>query len=646
MRCFTLINGNICTTDEEILFDYAVDVLVAGLGTAGYIAAIYAAEKGLSVIGVERLSGMGGTGTYGCVWDYYYGSPGGRFEGINNECRKMIAAGYAESDYTHEGKSIPGAVKSYILEKNALNAGCCLWYETVVTGIYLDENKVVGVRCFKNGKMLSVKAKVVIDSTGEAALCRMAGCKMLSGRKWDGLKQQFSKTIGVLNNNLIRGIWKHCGRLDKTDARSISDAIIKAGSEVPCLKNIYLEKDRVIFEGTVLGVRESSRIEPEELLSFEDYVKGKVTDKPLFYAFSPLDNINRDIAFESEVHQDWHLMATMYNYGISVGVPMGTLLPKGIKGIIVAGKGIGVDHDFSTCIRMKKDLEKCGEAAAAIAYLAIKNEVDIKDVPYEQLKLLLEASGCLDKRNDVGICDLRYKEENKFEEGESLANSNCFTNSNDELDKFKGKSYWRKVRLMTEPDEIRIGLSTEDNSIAMWSVRQLGAEIMLPYLRMWMKDSNATLAKNSAIAAGMLGDREACVPLRRIISELPYIPEDHIRPQYYPDYTRAICLLGRLHDSESTETLLKLIENRASDAVQGLKTDTFYPSHEDFAFQFISMSLMSLIKISEAHPEKRDLIANRLKKWASDSSFTITISMGNCEMSEILRNIVHRKFGF
>jgi len=617
MRCYTLIKNNICIIEVPSLFDIEVDVFIAGLGTAGAIAAIAAAEKGLIVIGAERMTGMGGIGTYGCVWDYFFGSVGGRFESINAECTKMLASGYVESDETHENKSYPVAVKSYVLEKNAQKAGCCLWYETVITGVYLEANKVVGVRCLRNGDTLSVKTGVIIDCTGEALLCRMAGCKMYTGRESDGLKQQFSKPIGVVHKNYIRGIWKHCGRPDKTDAKSLSDSIIKAGSEVPCLLENYIGVNRTIFEGAILGIRESSRIEAEEILSYEDFAASKKAELPVFYAFSPLDNLNRDIAFESEAHQDWHLMATMYNYGISVGIPMGTLIPKGIDGILVAGKGIGVDHDFATCIRMKKDFEKCGEAAAVIAYLAISGGTAVKDVPYEKLRLMLEESGCLDRGNDVGIADLRHKE------------GRC----------------WRRVPLMTEPDDICAALATENTCVAMWSVRQLGAGRMLPHLRIWMKSGDAILSKNSAIAAGMLGDTGTCRLLRGILSELPFIPENHIKPQYYPDYTRVICLLGRLHDKASSELLLRMVESRAVKEAKVLKTDSFFPTQDDFAFQFISMSLVSLISIAKAHPDIHDMIAQRLKKWAADKKFSITISMGKSEMSEILHTLVYKNFG-
>ena len=49
----------------EASFDEKFDVIVAGFGTAGAIAAITAAEHGVRVAAVEKLNMAGGTATAG-----------------------------------------------------------------------------------------------------------------------------------------------------------------------------------------------------------------------------------------------------------------------------------------------------------------------------------------------------------------------------------------------------------------------------------------------------------------------------------------------------------------------------------------------------------------------------------------------------
>ena len=58
------------------------DVIVVGLGTAGALSMLRCAEKGLSVLGIEKINQMGGTGTAGGICSYYFGSKGGMYEKI------------------------------------------------------------------------------------------------------------------------------------------------------------------------------------------------------------------------------------------------------------------------------------------------------------------------------------------------------------------------------------------------------------------------------------------------------------------------------------------------------------------------------------------------------------------------------------
>ena len=70
MLLHEMIQGTIEKSNADPVFERAYDLIVVGLGTAGAISLITAGRKGLSVLGVEQLYGMGGTATLGSICGY------------------------------------------------------------------------------------------------------------------------------------------------------------------------------------------------------------------------------------------------------------------------------------------------------------------------------------------------------------------------------------------------------------------------------------------------------------------------------------------------------------------------------------------------------------------------------------------------
>ena len=58
---------------DGTVFEKQWDVIVCGLGNSGALTALFCAQNGLSVLGVEALSGVGGSTTFGGVTVHYFG---------------------------------------------------------------------------------------------------------------------------------------------------------------------------------------------------------------------------------------------------------------------------------------------------------------------------------------------------------------------------------------------------------------------------------------------------------------------------------------------------------------------------------------------------------------------------------------------
>ncbi|RKN85297.1 FAD-dependent oxidoreductase [Paenibacillus ginsengarvi] len=589
------------------------DVIVAGLGTAGSIAAIAAARRGLSVLGIEPLTCMGGTGTAGAILSYYFGLKGGLHERFDEEIAEIEQDGYPK-----RGKS-SGDLKKWVIEREALAAGVTIRYESTAVGVYLEGNAVKGVRWIGPDGLREAGAKVVIDCTGNAELCAMAGCGFRQGRAMDGRAQPFSNALELVSGNRVGTFYTDSGYVDPSNGEDLSRAIIDSAVLPTHLKDRYDESWRILRIASLLGIREGRFIEGEEDVTLAAFLNDTTSDRPLFYAYSNLDNHSKDIAFESENQQDWIVGGGLWGLNFSVPVPLGALIPKGYDGLLAAGRCIALDHDISGCIRMKREMHKSGEAAAAAAAIAIERCIRLKDVPYEPLAAELKKTGCLNEQVFV-----RFRDTSLPVETWSVAERDA-------------SSIW-----LTDEQAIRTGLSGEKPGIAIWSAKRLG-ERMKPSLRAWaMQEEDAQLRGNSAFALALLSDESALPALRQMVkSRDPFVPKTSRKYNQVRGYA-AIYLLGRLGDAEIVPELLALMQDR--EAFVNSSTDAeFINTDDDYFFQYFTFSLMALYRIGEMHMRLRQTIAERIEAIAEQEDFALAVTLkGNTvlkhDMTDMVRN--------
>ena len=605
------IQGEIVQNEADIsLINSNYDVIVVGLGTAGTFAAITAAKKGLKVLGIERMNCFGGTGTAGGVHGYYYGSQGGEYERIDNLANEMQSKGYLPA------VGINPELKKYVCEQDAVKNGVEICYESVLTGVFIEGRKISGIQWFGPGGMQQALAKVVIDCTADAEVCALAKCETNTGREIDGQGQPYSNVqIQLSNDTIVFYQYTDCGYIDHMDGKQYSDAHIFSATLPVYLWDKYEENKRSLGLVPLLGFREGRFIKGEEDITFEDFQNGKLSDKPLFYAYSNIDNHGKDLAFEQEVQQDWSVAASLWGINFSVPVPLGALIPKGFDGILTAGRCIAVDHDIAPCVRMRRDMQKCGEAAAYAALLAIRKGVCLKDVPYDEMLQLLKETKCLDEENNVGTREV-------------IAHpNNC-----------------PKFTWMTDKELIHQALATNKPGIAIWSAKRLGEGIRKE-LNLWVEDSNVQVAKNSALALGLMGVPDSLPLLRKIVED---------RDDYTPETSRkynqlmgisALYLIGKLRDIDSIPLLTKIFNHPESCTNKNNISNEFIYNDEEYYFQYFSHAMMALIKIAKEYPERQQEIASIIKNrvFAEDFNVIITFKGGmglEHSMTEKIRKIV------
>lgn len=598
MRFQTMIGGALRAYDVTPHFDGEYDAVVAGMGTAGATAVLALAKRRMRVLGIDRSTGMGGQGGMGCVWDYYYGQRGGLQEEISRACDELMAT----RRYTTTQRpglpeqSFPGLVRSYAAEQMALRAGAQLWYEAQIVGVYMEDERVVGVRVVGSEGAKSIACRVLIDGTAEADAAWLAGCEMLPGRLADGATQYYSLARSRLVEDAYTiGSWSTQAHIDCGNPEQLTDRILsimclpsESGGESPDNRTVYLSP--------MLGNREGRRIRGREVLALREFLAGRRTEEPLFYAHSTIDSFNRDLALEDEEIQDFRSLCELGNVRLSVGVPMGALLPCRVRGMLVIGRCLSVDHDLSACVRMMRDMQKSGEAAAEMVFESVSSGIELEELPYEPLRQRLTASGCLDEAQDLPwIEGCRWSHQER--DGQPIL--------------------WPK-----NAREMRALLAQPFASGALWVCRQQ-QEAWRDKLLQWLTEEDGALQKHCAIALG-LGRHPAALPVLREMA----------RAGRGEEARKAVCLLGRYALREDVALMTGILSGPLIEVGAGAQD----AEADQSALMFLQAEA-ALIRILRAHTGQEEARAWLVRRvFAPD--FRLSITTGSLDLTAVAREML------
>ena len=583
-------------------FQKNVDVIVCGVGTAGALAALFCAENGLSVLGIEQLTSVSGTHGTGGVPHHYFGFPGGRYEGLEQEIR----------DFSDRYTCTTAEGRKLYTEQALIRQDVEILYEATVCGVYLEGNRAVGVRVLTADGTVDYGAKILMDCTAEAHVAVMAGCQTEWGRKTDGQMQPYSMVSLVHNGEKYHYTNVDYGRVNQADPQAFSKAVLFCRSYNISERH---QGKELISQLPILGFREGRRIIPEEGVTIADLFADRQTQTPMFYSYADLDKHGWDIAFDGEALGDWAIGANLGAYNVTVAVPYRAILPRDFEGILVPCRALGVDRDISSCVRMIPDMKKLAEAAAQWATLAIRQDLPLREVPYSQLKEKLTQSGCLNK---LYTCDYRI-DGGKNWDGTPLTPAD--------------------VNWITEPEQLTAALGTETPGIAIWSAGRMG-QAAVPVLLKLLDAADENTRKHAAFALSILGRSEGVHILRDMVRERDGLMLKDCRKNNSLRGCMAIYWLGRLADREILPELISLIcdPEELHHRVYhdpSLKTTRYDISDFQGAyFQFMTQAVMAMIRIGDTHPDLQPEIAKAFSAVFSGDDYYNRITKRPKESSE------------
>lgn len=417
------------------------DILVIGAGSAGCLAAL-AARQGqrYAVMLVERYGFPGGTSTQ--MLDTFYGffTPG--------EAPKKIVSGLADTivnklDQTGDiflrpntygaGTGVnynPERLK-YVWDQQITEAGIRFLLHTTLVDTVKEEPEKQSCIFWNKSGFYKVKAKRVIDASGDADFCHLAGFSYeIAGevepaqsmtttfrmsnvdlekfRQAGGKKMMNEKMKAAFETKAYALPRKEGSAHEMCQERCISTVAVKVGdlnalnAEELTLAEIEGRKQAFVFEAFFrnevpgyeaskiiglshqIGVRETRRVYGEYRLNKNDCLSGNIPPDSIFLCGAPIEDHRKSKSGESETF--WQYIPDNGVYG----VPYGTIVPKGSELAWVAGRCFSATHDAHASCRSMAQTMCMGQAAGLAATLSLDEDMAAHalDIAKLQSKLL------------------------------------------------------------------------------------------------------------------------------------------------------------------------------------------------------------------------------------------------------------------
>jgi ribulose 1,5-bisphosphate synthetase/thiazole synthase len=321
------------------------------------------------------------------------------------------------------------------------------WMDRVET----QDGTVVGVWVRNKSGERFIGARSVIDATGDADVAAMAGAATEKGREGDGKTQAMTlrftlggvdveKAGSVLSSEgFVRatppgqeaerfmvlqgtfGAWEDqvqaeglfpdrahqlwalsyrpgelvinttrvLGR-DATNGEDLSAAEVEARLHVPRIVD-FLKREVSGFSSAYLtsvpakiGVRESRRLVGQTTLTDDDVLSGRRFPDAIARASYPID-----------IHDPSGKGTTFEQVerGGDYDIPFGSIVPRDMKGILVAGRCLSATHRALASARVIVSCMAMGQAAGTAAALASASDIDVTETSPDVLREALLADG-------------------------------------------------------------------------------------------------------------------------------------------------------------------------------------------------------------------------------------------------------------
>ena len=202
---------------------------------------------------------------------------------------------------------------------------------------------------------------------------------------------------GVLHFNTSR-----VARVNALSAEDLTRAEIEGREQVMSLAGFLRKRvpgfanAYVSDTGVQIGIRESRHILGDHVLTQDEVCRGTKQPDVIARGYFPID-IHNPHGRQGAVNDGgvWHDIDDSYD------IPFRCLLPRGLEGLLVAGRAISATHESHASFRTQGGVMAIGHAAGAAAALAARDGIEPRGIDVGALQLALEAEGALLRHDPV-----------------------------------------------------------------------------------------------------------------------------------------------------------------------------------------------------------------------------------------------------
>lgn len=417
------------------------DILVAGGGASGLIAAVSAARRGARVLVVETSGCFGGAGTTSMVaqWLGFYNGMTCAVGGLPMEFAERVIArkgsrgfeNYVLAEATAQPLRLTRLpfnpeIAKLVADELLLESGASALVHARIAGARLDKDRVTAVQVETSGGRLDVRANCFVDASGDAVVARYAGAPLkgvepgehrmgmslvfrlshVDVARFRALSRQDKRAIaleGIAAGELFWDVlsispvgesdaiclMSHLDGLDSLDPNDLTRAEFIGRYQVGKISG-FLKRRMPGFAACELaaiashiGVRESVRLVGDYLLTEQDVIGANPFEDAIALGCGPLD-----------VHEeDGKLRLFMPSQPFEI--PVRTMTSASVKNLVVTGRAISASREANGAIRHQATAMALGQAAGHLAAEAGAFGWDVRAVPHKIVQDGLAAAGAL-----------------------------------------------------------------------------------------------------------------------------------------------------------------------------------------------------------------------------------------------------------